>query len=147
MSNQVDDIFAENINSLRKDITELTAQVAVLKSKLEDKSGNGDETGKHVVSIFGQISKIQRDVEELRKDFDEHRNAVPASIEQLKKDSFPNGDPTGHKSFHENEMEKRKGFAEIKKDVISHITKGAFWAVVVAIFWACALALKEWMKK
>ncbi len=135
VSNSGEVMSVTKADEIGKSVTELNARIAVL-----EKINENHET--HVA----QIQKTVHDVEELRKDFEEHKNHGQQLIEQVKKDSFPNGDPLGHRTFHETEMEKRKSFADIKKEVIAHVAKGAIWALVVALFWAGVYAFKEWIK-
>lgn len=118
------------------DVSELKAKVAVLGNSTEGMQKDLELVEKTLDSVKIDVQQLKFDVDEFKTDFEEHKNAA-----------FPNGDVAGHKSFHEDELRKQKSTADIKKEVVSHILMGIFWAAAVAIFWSCVYAVKEWMKK
>lgn len=147
----------KEIQSLRGEFQGINTKVAVLYSNVEMLSKDAGIRTQQMESIKDVVTELKHDVRDFRKDFDEHieeelnlhiqKDAMhDTQLEKLQQNLVPYGDLAGHKTFHQNEMEKRKDTAEIKKDVVSHVLKGIIWASIVGVIYAIWEYLKEAIK-
>jgi len=137
-------------------LSDITTNVAVLAASLKEHKGDSSRRADQITIVQLNLQELKHDIKDFKQDFTdhvekfdlhveeemaEHRNSIAA----FKEAAFPNGDLPGHKVAHENDMQQRRETQEIKKDVVSHVLKGAFWAAAAGIFWAVMQAIKLWM--
>lgn len=63
-----------------------------------------------------------------------HLDAKFAQMHKLIADAFPNGDPHGHRAYHELQIRQADGWDRIKGEVISKVVTGGVW---VGLGWLC----------
>lgn len=63
-------------------------------------------------------------------------------IEELRK-AFPEGDPDGHRRYHETIIRKNLAREKFYQELTAHLVKGGAWALLVFIAWASWLAIKS----
>ncbi|MFM0552343.1 hypothetical protein P0D69_15420 [Paraburkholderia sediminicola] len=62
-------------------------------------------------------------------------------IDELCK-AFPDGDPDGHRRYHEAIIKKNEACEKFYQELTSHLVKGGAWALIVFLAWASWQAIK-----
>jgi hypothetical protein len=79
-----------------------------------------------------QISlMIEEEIERRMSKFEDrmllHMDAKFAQMHKLITDAFPQGDPHGHRAYHELQMKQADGWDKIKAEILSKFLTGSLW--------------------
>jgi len=80
------------------------------------------------------LQTIHEDLQKVKQTLDDHINTEPsewaAVLEGLSKRAFPEGDPEGHRKYHEDEMKYMEARADFWKKMLFEVTKYGIFGVL-----------------
>lgn len=95
------------------------------------------------LAMLQLLKNLQDGIDELKQSFAEHTVQQRADLERVVKQGFPDGDPDGHRRYHEAEIkaaeERAKFWAQMR-------IEGAKWAGLGALAFAASAAWHEFIK-
>jgi hypothetical protein len=99
-----------------------------------------------------QISiMVQEEVDRQLVKFEEklmlHMDMKFAQLHRVINDSFPNGDPHGHKAYHELQIKQAGEWERIKADVLSKFLTSGLWVAAGWLAYAVWQSFKESVSK
>jgi hypothetical protein len=124
-------------------------------SDFENSKYTGPERrGQHVhqrdcpVITEAQISlMIEEELERRLAKFEDkmlmHMDAKFAQLHKLITDAFPNGDPYGHRMFHEKSIKDADSWSKIKGEVLSKFLTSGLWVAAAWLAFAVWQSFKE----
>jgi hypothetical protein len=82
--------------------------------------------------------EVERRISKMEERMMLHMDGKFAHLHRLISDAFPNGDPHGHRMFHERQIKDADGWDKMKADILSKFLSSGLW---VAAGW---LAYSVW---
>ena len=147
MTLQINQLILDGIENLRKDVSHIKAEIAVINANIDQIKEELEKRSIQLDTLNTQYLVLDHRTKTLNDEFDTHLVEGLRVLDKMKIDGFPDGDLGKHKSEH-LEMNRREGdMRTIKKDAISYFIKGIGWAAVVGIFIACKEYFKGWIMK
>lgn len=106
-------------------------------------SGPEQRSGRIPVYMEAQVAlmieeEVERRVTKMEDKLMLHMDTKFSQLHRLISDAFPNGDPHGHRAFHEKSIKDADAWAKIKGEVLSKFLTSGLW---VAAGW---LAFSIW---
>lgn len=90
--------------------------------------------------------EVERRVSKMEEKFLLHMDAKFAQLQKLITDAFPNGDPHGHRMFHEKSIKDADAWARIKGEVLSKFLTSGLWVAAAWLAFAVWQSFKESVK-
>lgn len=87
--------------------------------------------------------EVERRVSKMEEKFLLHMDAKFAQLQKLITDAFPNGDPHGHRMFHEKSIKDADAWAHIKCEVLSKFLTSGLWVAAAWLAFAVWQSFKE----
>ena len=81
--------------------------------------------------------EVERRMHKLEERLMMHMDVKFGQLHKLISDAFPNGDPHGHRAYHELQIKQADGRDKIKADLVSKFLTGGLW---VAAGWLAFVA-------
>lgn len=75
-----------------------------------------------------------------------HFDVKFGQLHRLVADAFPDGDPHGHRMFHERQIKDAEGWHAIKRELITKVATGGVWVAAGWLLLAAWQAFKESVK-
>ena len=72
-----------------------------------------------------------------------HMDARFAQLNKLITDAFPNGDPHGHRAYHELQIKQADGWDKLKAEVLSKFLTSGLWVAAAWLAFAIWKTFKE----
>jgi hypothetical protein len=90
--------------------------------------------------------EVERRLSKLEERLMMHMDTKFAQLHRLITDAFPNGDPHGHRAYHELQIKQADGWDKIKGEVVSKFLTGGLWIAAGWLAFAVWQAFKEGVK-
>lgn len=90
--------------------------------------------------------EVERRLSKLEERLMMHMDIKFAQLHRLITDAFPNGDPHGHRAYHELQIKQADGWDKIKGEVVSKFLTGGLWIAAGWLAFAVWQAFKEGVK-
>jgi hypothetical protein len=87
--------------------------------------------------------EVERRMSKLEERLMLHMDSKFAQLHRLISDAFPNGDPHGHRAYHELQIKQADGWDKIKGEVVSKFLTGGLWIAAGWLAFAVWQAFKE----
>ena len=87
--------------------------------------------------------EVERRMHKLEERLMMHMDVKFGQLHRLISDAFPNGDPHGHRAYHELQIKQADGWDKIKADVVSKFLTGGLWVAAGWLAFAIWQAFKE----
>jgi hypothetical protein len=87
--------------------------------------------------------EVERRISKLEDKLMMHMDTKFAQLHRLISDAFPNGDPHGHRAYHELQIKQADGWDKIKGDVISKFMTSGLWLAAAYLAFAVWQAFKS----
>lgn len=87
--------------------------------------------------------EVERRVFKMEEKLMLHMDSKFAQLHRLISDAFPNGDPHGHRAYHELQIKQADGWDKIKGEIISKFLTGGLWVAAGWLAFVVWQAFKE----
>lgn len=91
--------------------------------------------------------EVERRVSKLEERLMLHMDAKFAQLHKLISDAFPNGDPHGHRMFHERQIKDADTWASMKADILSKFLTSGLWVAAGWLAYAIWQSFKQSVKQ
>jgi hypothetical protein len=91
--------------------------------------------------------EVERRIAKLEDKLMLHMDVKFAQLHKLISDAFPNGDPHGHRAYHELQIKQADGWDRIKGDVLSKFMTSGLWLAAAYLAFAVWQAFKNDVNK
>lgn len=116
----------------------------------------GPERRRHTGHFVAEVSEaqialmVEEEVERRLSKMEEklmlHMDSKFAQMHKLITDAFPDGDPHGHRMFHERSIRDADAWAKIKGEVLSKFLSSGLWVAAGWLAFSVWQAFKEGVK-
>ena len=117
--------------------------LAAQPTQIIERRKNPTQIPSNEAAMLHLLENLQNGIDELKKAFADHTTQQKADLEAVVKNGFPDGDPDGHRRYHEAEIkaaeERAKFWAQMR-------IEGAKWAGLGALAFAASAAWHEFIK-
>lgn len=86
--------------------------------------------------------EVERRLSKLEEKLMLHMDSKFAQLHRLITDAFPNGDPHGHRMFHEKSIQEADQWTKIKGEVLSKFLSSGLWVASAWLAFAIWQAFK-----
>jgi hypothetical protein len=90
--------------------------------------------------------EVERRISKLEDKLMVHMDTKFAQLHRLIVDAFPDGDPHGHRAYHQLQIKQAEGWDKIKGDVLSKFLTGGMWLAAGYLALALWNAFKDSVK-
>lgn len=90
--------------------------------------------------------EVERRVSKMEEKLLLHMDTRFAQLHKLITDAFPNGDPHGHRMFHEKSIKDADAWARIRGEVLSKFLTSGLWVAAAWLAFAVWQSFKESVK-
>jgi hypothetical protein len=121
----------------------------------EEREFTGPERRRHVVQLTdvseAQIAlmveeEVERRIAKMEEKLVLHMDTRFAQLHKLITDAFPDGDPHGHRMFHEKSIKDADAWSRIKGEVLSKFLTSGLWVAAAWLAFAIWQSFKESVK-
>lgn len=91
--------------------------------------------------------EVERRISKLEDKLMTHMDVKFGQLHKLISDAFPNGDPHGHRAYHELQIKQADGWDRIKGEIISKFLTGGLWLAAGWLAFAIWQAFKNEVTK
>jgi hypothetical protein len=91
--------------------------------------------------------EVERRISKMETSLMLHIDTKFAQLHRLITDAFPDGDPHGHRLYHQSQIKQADGWAKIKGDVLSKFLTGGLWLGAGYLAFAVWQAFKQEIHK
>jgi hypothetical protein len=90
--------------------------------------------------------EVERRVSKMEEKLMQHMDAKFGQLHKLITDAFPDGDPHGHRMYHELQIKQSDGWDKMKADILSKFLSSGLWVAAGYLAFAIWQSFKDSVK-